>query len=165
MVFRIGLHDRSYTAEVCPQAFRNILDLQKSTFNNIIKQLKHGNLNGARKFNDMTKLSEECIQHAQDIILLNADTALPTNDGLTLEQKAYLHLKNSPSQLKAYAYLDSYFNLVGDFQPNATEEIHLDPVEKIEIYREYYKVMTTDDCFENTITYSAFLELWNKCFP
>jgi hypothetical protein len=166
--FRIASPDRSFTLEICSKAFQLIFNLSKSSFSNFIKQIKGGNLNGDRRFNDMTKVPQEELILAQNMILLDASTGLPSDKGLTKEQKASMLLKNSPIQLKAYAFLENYFNLIGDYQPNSSEEIHLDPVEKKKIYEEYYKAVTDPEqggnCFD-VLAYNSFLDLWAKCFP
>ena len=137
----------------------------------MIRQIKDGVFNGSRSFNDRTRVSEEAILEAMSIHLVDSVTGQPSQGGLTVAQKASMRLNNSTEQLKAYAWMHSYFHLVGDHQPNSNEEIHLDPVDKYDIYTEYYKEMLPKGEINrstpspNILGYSSFLMLWDKCFP
>jgi hypothetical protein len=124
-----------------------------------------------RRFNESTRVSEKICIQAASMVLVDAATNVPLHGALTQSQKAAMYMSPSPLQHQARAWMERYFSLCGDYQPNSNEEIHLDPIEKLEIHEEYVKdvlsrieVMTIDTCSEY-LCYSAFLELWNNCFP
>ena len=80
-----------------------------------------------------------------------------------------MRMSCSAVQHEARAWLERYFLLSGDFQPDSNEEIHLDPIDKKEVHAEYVKdvlsrtELSVDTC-GNYLGYTSFIELWNNCF-
>ena len=58
---------------------------------------------------------------------------------LSRDQVAAIRIPNSSASLSCYAWMNSYFNLVGDIIPNK-DEVHLEAIEIKEIYQEYVEV-------------------------
>ena len=58
--------------------------------------------------------------------------------------------------------MEDYFSLLADPTPNG-KEIHLDPINKKEIYEEYEQDM--NDIFEEPLSSTTFLKVWNDAFP
>ncbi len=167
--FRIGLKDRSTTATVCSEGFRRICDLARASFYRRIREIKEGSINCGGSLSDRSKVDNAIIAQARATVLWDPNTNKPSGLSLTLDQKAYMCLPNSPIQITAFGWLRDYFATIGDYQPNASEEIHLDPIEKLAVYREYVRElylgidMATTDCTSH-LGYSAFVELWDRCF-
>lgn len=134
-----------------------------------MREIKDGNANSMGKLTDRSKVSAAILEQARSIKLWNPETNSPSDFGLTLEQKAYMNLGNSPVQIHAFGWLRDYFATIGDYQPNASEEIHLDAIEKKEIYDEYVRELSfEEDLIKNAefapLGYPSFVELWERCF-
>ncbi len=50
---------------------------------------------------------------------------------LNRKQKACMYIPNTPLHIDAMKWMEQYFAISGDYQPNSNEEIHLDPIKKI----------------------------------
>ena len=61
--------------------------------------------------------------------------------------------------------MECYFNQFGDHIPNSDGEIHLDPVDKFDIYDEYVRDVSALYTDDSVIGYPKFLETWATCFP
>ncbi len=78
-------------------------------------------------------------------------------------QIAAMIIPNSTASLTCYGWLHEFFKLVGDFQPNKNDEIHLEPVELQEIHQEYSLDMKHNNC--EALKFDAFINIWHGCFP
>ena len=58
-----------------------------------------------------------------------------TGNTLSDKQMAALQIPNTVLSLSSYAWMTTYFNLMGDKAPNS-EEIHLEPIDIKDIYDE-----------------------------
>jgi len=56
-----------------------------------------------------------------------------------------------------------YFDLVADAIPNSDGELHLEPVNKEEIWKEY--VCDMDNAGEKSLSLNSFRSMWKVCFP
>lgn len=72
-------------------------------------------------------------------------------------------MPNGPKHHFAAAWLDAFFDLVGDKIPNSNE-IHLETQDKFEIWAEYVWDMF-HLCEDQALCYSNFLKLWDLVFP
>ena len=80
---------------------------------------------------------------------------------VTIQQLAALRIPNTPVHMEAYAWMNFFFNMIGDFMPNGGEgETHLKPVEITSIHKEY-----ACECESKPLGYKDFLLLWKDCFP
>ena len=73
-----------------------------------------------------------------------------------------LRIPNSTSSLNSYSWMYNHFNLVGDFIPNSNGEIHLEPIDIKEVWKEYVEDMTQVN--ENSVSYIEFVCMWTNCF-
>jgi len=55
--------------------------------------------------------------------------------------------------------------MFGDHIPNAKDQIHLDPIDKITIYEEYLQEVDVTHADIDPVGYSKFLEIWKELFP
>jgi hypothetical protein len=84
---------------------------------------------------------------------------------LDLRQRQMAVTKNSPQSLHCFVWMHHYFNMFGDHIPNAKDQIHLDPIDKITIYEEYLQEVNVTHADVDPISYPKFLELWKELFP
>jgi hypothetical protein len=171
MEFKLGTQDRTKTIKCCAEAFRQVCCVSDGSFSRLIREVKDGNVNGMRSFSQFTKVADETCLEAASLILLDSQTRNFSSNGLTQSQKSAMYMSSSALQHQARAWLERYFATSGDYQPNANEEIHLDPIEKKTVHAEYVQDITSrlneitvDSCTEY-LGYSCFIELWDKCFP
>jgi hypothetical protein len=94
----------------------------------------------------------------------NPNLFLDGNPLLSEADVTALLQSNTEKAKKASLFLRTYFQLVGDAMPNVAE-IHLDPVEKRDVYKEYCIDMTEANDKDDIVSYSHFLKIWNKQFP
>jgi hypothetical protein len=86
------------------------------------------------------------------------------NISLSRMQLRALKIPNSLSSLSTVAWMNYYFKLVAESPPNASEELHLEPVKKKDIYEEYcFDVQTYGDLNE-PIRLELFLDIWASVF-
>jgi hypothetical protein len=91
--------------------------------------LKTGTVHTARKLTEDTKLSKALIDHLQVV-------ASRYGFQLDREQLGAAAVPNSIASITCYTWLAVFFKTCGDEEPNVSE-IHLDPVEEKEMYKEY----------------------------
>jgi hypothetical protein len=83
-----------------------------------------------------------------------------------------MRIPNTEVALATYGWMQNYFKLVGDFQPNRDNEIHLEPCTVKSIYDEYVFDMDQELYEEKTtsnrgfkLQFSSFCEFWKLIFP
>lgn len=81
---------------------------------------------------------------------------------LTPLQIAALVVPNTVASLTCFAWMQAFFDAVGDQQPNHAE-IHLEPTDIKVVHSEYHQVI--GDAGEPVLEYHSFLNLWETCFP
>lgn len=80
---------------------------------------------------------------------------------LNHDRIAALQIPNTQQSLSCYAWMASFFDLVGDKIPNANCEIHLEPVEMHEIYDEVIPYAVYITLFASTNLNFSTLFLWS----
>lgn len=83
---------------------------------------------------------------------------------LSAEQRAAILLPNSTKCKVCYSWMKRFFVLMGDAAPNRAEEIHLEPIDVVDIYLEYKRDFDEQPDYP-TLAYSAFCQIWKMCFP
>ena len=156
MSYKIGIIKR---VEVCRQAFRYTYKIRRDYFRRIALEIKEKGKGISRKHTDKSnpKLSQELINVHTD---LNKKLNLnPTHD-----QNAAMVIANSPTVLQCWAWMDYYFKLVGDCEPNSNGEIHLEPCQILEIWQSYQRecILRKESEYFNA---ERFAKLWATCFP
>jgi hypothetical protein len=84
---------------------------------------------------------------------------------LSPEQRAAILLRNNESSKTCYGWMQHFFELVGDSVPNKYGEIHLEPVDVVDIFLEYQRDLLDAVTEMKPLCYSAFCEVWKSCFP
>jgi hypothetical protein len=83
---------------------------------------------------------------------------------LTVDQMAAILIPNTVKHKTCFGWMKIFFQLMGDVAPNRAEEIHLEPIDVVDIYLEYKRDLTEHADFP-TLCYSSFCEVWKDCFP
>jgi hypothetical protein len=83
---------------------------------------------------------------------------------LTADQKAAILIPNTVKHKTCFGWMKRFFQLMGDVAPNRAEEIHLEPIDVVDIYLEYKRDLTEHADFP-TLCYSSFCGVWADCFP
>jgi hypothetical protein len=75
-----------------------------------------------------------------------------------------IHIPNTVVAFDCYVWMLNYFTLMGDCQPNRDNEVHLEPIEKKEIFKEYVEYSGSNDivCYAS---FTNFNNIWINCFP
>ena len=100
--------------------------------NDICTSLKSGEIKQASALQDRTAAYEYTGTFKRGMNQI----ADETNRILNHQQIAALQIPNTVQSLSCFAWMASYFNLVGDKIPNRDCEIHLEPISIAEIYDE-----------------------------
>ena len=129
--YKIGV-GRFTLAGVCKNCFCKAYEYGKTTVENICASIKLGEYNLTE-----ANLSDKTGAYTYENAFKAALNRMANEKGryLNWEQLAALQIPNTTQSLSAYAWFDSYFKLMGDFQPNC-DEIHLEPTTIEDIYDE-----------------------------
>ena len=90
--------------------------------------------------------------------------AVASDINFTRKQLSALAMPNGPKAIKAYAWMNDHFSFVGDEQPGKGE-IHVDSVEKREVYGEYLLDFAANNMMDKSVKESTFLGVWQHCLP
>jgi hypothetical protein len=80
------------------------------------------------------------------------------------DQLSAMAMPNGAISIRAYTWMLNHFALIGDEQPGKGE-IHIDCVEKREIYGEYLLDLGANNAMHHAIAESTFLKVWSTCLP
>lgn len=140
---------------VCRRAFEAVYLVCHDTLNSICYEIKRG-IEDNGQFHDKSNGHGSTKKKRERFL-----TDMENRHGIVLlpNQEASLFITNTPETLRAWAWLDYYFKLVGDCAPNSTE-IHLDPCQFQDVYKLYKREVK-----ENPLSYERILQLWHECFP
>ena len=121
---------------VCRQSFVQCYSCSHSLLDDICASLKEGKVTQAPELHDKT------VAYVYDTAFKNArnEIASKSDRFLNCNQIAAAQIPNTIQSLSCYAWMASYFDLTGDKIPNRECEIHLEPIEKNEIYAEVFHV-------------------------
>ena len=79
-------------------------------------------------------------------------------------QMASLAVPNTMGALTTFSWLDDYFSLVGQVEPNG-HDIELEATPLDEIYDEYLFDLDNAGLRDQVLSMTAFMNLWRECFP
>lgn len=158
MSFKIGL---SRKVTVCRDAFRYTYGMTKDYLNTISKEVKNRVLSIEPQFNDK---SNPALSKDANVQAAYREIEAKLKIKLNPDQAAARVIGNSVEVLECWAWMKYFFELVGDFQPNSNNEIHLEPCFVSDIWKVYYR----DQMNSNKIyclNYQQFAKVWVSCFP
>ena len=64
------------------------------------------------------------------------------------------------TEIETFVWFRDHFDLVGDPMPNTSDQVHIDKIEKQEIY-----VLYVNEVKRNCLTYTSWNKFWKKVFP
>lgn len=153
--WRIGDFSGHAMDNVCRECFCHAYCCGLTYLEVLIAKVKGGDRNSSRELEDSRPA-------VQSVFLKNLTTLAETFDiELTPLQLAALVVPNTVASLSCFAWMQSFFDAVGDKQPNHSE-IHLEPTEVKTVHSEYHQVIS--DAGEPVLEYTAFLNMWDSCF-
>jgi hypothetical protein len=82
---------------------------------------------------------------------------------LNPQQIGSIRLPQTEKSMMCSSWMSYYFSLVGDQVPNSDNEIHLEPIPKKDVYKEY--VFDMEIRKEESMTEKSFVKLWKQVFP
>ena len=87
-------------------------------------------------------------------------------DQLQLDKEAYslMSMENGYMTQLCSSWMHFFFELVGDRNP-CNNEIHLEPMQKVDLWKEYCSDIHFLLCEEKALNYSGFLDVWRNNFP
>ena len=113
--------------EVCKKVWAKSHNRGKTWVNELIDECKRGVVSTQRPLDVRTIVSPSVLA---ELTRVSRDHGFK----LSKEDKANAKIRDDPDTLAAAAWMKHYFSLCGDCQPNRDLEIHIEPVNKIEIY-------------------------------
>jgi len=113
-----------------------------------------------------------CLTNANPVAAITA-SSMPTDRlhrfvadfgiSLTPQQIGATRLPQTEISMMCSSWMSYYFSLVGDQVPNSDGEIHLEPIPKKEVYKEYRIDMQLRN--HECLALNWFVKLWKKVFP
>lgn len=158
MNFVLGLKKKY---PVCRQAFYLSYGISRHYLNTICQDVKEGKESTAKKFDDRSNPLHS-MQPALQKSMAEIQEALEVD--LNPDQAAATKMPNSPQALECWAWMKYYFELVGDFEPNSNNEIHLEPCTVADIYKTYQRDQLRSNN-SDFLQYPRFAQIWVDCFP
>jgi hypothetical protein len=143
---------------VCRKGFCRVYTISHWYLDDIIQRMKMGDVNCLGNLNHNTRITKELVNDKR-----LDDFAENFGITLTQEQRGSLRMQSSVPALIAASWMQYYFSLCGDQCPDTDSEIHLEPIPKKEVYKEYKFDMEATD--ETQYSLKIFLQLWKDCFP
>lgn len=140
---------------VCKKAFCMVYGVSSSHVDNVIKDIKNGVQAEERDFTDRSRVPVPIIQKLKRV-------AKSLGFYLSNRQLAAAKLPNSPTVISAYGWMARFFKMVGDMIPNSDGEIHLEPVQIVEVYGEYNADMVYAG--NPMVNVDTFASIWMNCF-
>lgn len=150
---------------VCRHCFMSAYCLKHSIVDQLVADVKKGIVNSAGSFSDRTSSIGGRLQTSVEIAgatNLITNFASLNNTPLNTRQIGALNVPNSAASLMMYSWMEFYFNLIGDQEPNTDGEIHLEPVRVKEIYQEYCNDLVLGGY--KALSESQFGNMWLRCF-
>jgi hypothetical protein len=154
--FTVGLPPLAVMTDVCRRCFCLAYCMGHTYLDNITADIKHGKRNHERLMSDKITPVKKAF--------INNLVSLADSYGIALSNQhiGSLCVPNTVVSLSCFAWMQSFFESVGDAQPNHNE-IHLEPCDIKTIHKEYRDAM--DDAGQPFLEYVAFINMWDNCFP
>jgi hypothetical protein len=166
---------------VCSDAFRSAYGISKYYHKLICKDIKNGVLNNSPSFFDHSAIPKAIVdkivrwadrlkidlshQQRGDLEIANNPTTLSVSFVLIMFDPSIFTLFCFSYLLQAAAWMKFFFDCVGDKIPDSNNEIHLEVMEKTEIWKEYDYFRSTVMMDPKGLSYNSFIELWDLAFP
>lgn len=143
--------------DVCRNCFCMALGITEANLKTIKAKLKVSEESGVENFSDKDKVSAYTADEVKR-------TAFANGCQLTRDQENFLIVSRSTSTFLAIAWMEKYFNLVGDVMPNTNGEIHLEACDYADLYEEYAIDMENLYKEDKILSYSSWRKVWKLHF-
>lgn len=159
MGYKIGLRP-GLVVPCCKSSFCDAYDIGNTVLNDIISEIKRE----SGVLTIVPAVSAGSLKSQLNSARIKAILKVADERGmdLTRQQIQAMSIPNTDQSVRCFAWMDYYFNLLGDDIPNADEK-HLEPIPCTEIHAEYVADMTREGC--EPLTYVAWGEIWTTLFP
>ena len=156
--------------ECCVTIFRLVYDISFRQLRNLRADLRLGNLcssssNSSIDSSLLSKgVSDTSIISKNDVREVVKSRTKRKEETFSLIERNCLQTPNNFLSKLTSHWMEAHFNLVGDHMPNKGNEIHLETIEKKDIWQEYVNdcanILKIDTC----MGYTHFVEYWNTFF-
>ena len=145
---------------VCKKGFVKAYTLSRWYVDDVISRYKSGHKNG------MADLTEKTAIPA-DVVSDKALSAFAEEFGISLtpEHLGNLRMADSVQTKVTVSWMTYYFSLVGDHVPNSNNEIHLEPIPRSDVYKEYKFDMDNVGDGITPLSLDVFRKVWKEVFP
>lgn len=153
---------------VCRTAFCRAYQIGESYLESLCKDIKRDRFNcNAENFTDRTNVVGNRDGDADDALANQAEQlAFAFGIDLSVEQLAAMKLPNIIKAIFAYGWLNYYFSLVVDNEPNTNNEVHIEYCTLSDVYKEYlYDLQGNMDPNDIIISVERLARIWRECFP
>jgi hypothetical protein len=157
-VFRIGSPSNQHV--VCKKGFVKAHTISRWYVDDVINRYKCGHKSGISELNEKTSIPASVLS---DKTLMSF--AEEFGISLTPEHLGNLRMADGVDTKLTVAWMTYYFSLVGDFVPNSNNEIHLEPIPRSDVYKEYLFDMKHIGDGESGLTLDSFRKIWKEVFP
>ncbi len=156
ITFTVGTGVATQMSNVCRHCFCNCYQIGHTYLDALCAAVKAGNRVVALELSDSTPTIAS--PFIKNLIALAASYDIH----LSPTQLGSLQVPNTVASLTCFSWLQSFFQAVGDKEPNR-DEIHLEPTDIKSVHAEYRQAVA--DTGEEVLAYTTFLNLWVTCFP
>jgi hypothetical protein len=156
--FTIGSGDKQHV--VCKSGFIKAYTLSRWYVDDVISRYKAGHKTGISDLNEKTSIPPHIVS---DKTL----TSFAEEFGITLtpEHLGNLRMADGIQSKLTVSWMSYYFSLVGDHVPNSNNEIHLEPIPRSDVYKEYCFDMAQVGDGSGALSLDAFRDIWKNVFP
>ena len=126
--------------KVCRGCFLQCYNLSHSFLDRIVSKIKNHEVEVYQE-DKASKLTESAGIMSENEWITFRKIAEKRGLELTPERLAMLKLPDSAASFTCYAWMEIYFDLIGDRIPNQAHEMHIEPTEKEAIHEEYVEDM------------------------
>lgn len=153
---------------VCREAFMQCYEIRHTQLEVLCNDIRMGINASEKPLGDKANVN---IKHHPEAGTMIKEIIRKTHRqgvNLSREQLSRMQLPNTVDSLAMYGWMDFYFDLVGDDQPNE-DEIHLDPVPIKTVYEEYVSDAVDSSAGSGLglkpLSKDSFCKMWKQCFP
>jgi hypothetical protein len=155
-VFHVGTGANQHV--VCRKGFIKAYTLSRWYLDDVIHRYKCGHK--ATELNEKTSIPASVVSDG-------AISAFAEEFGirLTPEHLGNLRMADSVNTKLTVSWMTYYFSLVGDHVPNSFNEIHLEPIPRSDVYKEFCFNMEHIGDGTGAVSLDVFRKIWKEVFP
>ena len=164
MDYNLGVSAHHKCLQVCSKCFRNVYGIHRTQFYGIRHQVRLGLMESHAGNQDVDGSGRESLKNNPNFVHSLVDFAKRRGIVLDRYQMASLAVPNTAASLTMFAWMDDYFMLVGQVEPNGHDvELENNPMQ--EIYEEYMIDLDLAGLRSSVLSMASFINMWQECFP